>query len=226
MAARSRTRYIDVRTTWSRAVSRGVPLFTLFLIIASVGVFLLMYLTSETKVLSYLAITTLTFEGNYVTWPKGLPTAFTGQFWRLFTPMFIHFGFIHILFNMLWLKDLGSLIEIRHGKWKYGFMVLVISGLSNLGQFWMSGPIFGGMSGVVYGLLGYIWARGKFDPSSGFHLDRLIVLMMGGWFILCLIGVIPGIANTAHGVGLGTGLAWGFLSSGRFRLSHRRGGWK
>jgi len=81
----------------------------------------------------------------------------------------------------------------------------------------MASSRFGGMSGVVYGLLGYVWIRGKLDPSSGYSLPRWIIVMMMGWFLLCVVGAVPNIANTAHGVGLLVGAAWGFLSSGRLR---------
>jgi GlpG protein len=99
----------------------------------------------------------------------------------------------------------------------------VIAGLSNLGQMYMSGPGFGGMSGVVYGLLGYIWIRGKFDPASGLYLHSSTVIMMLIWFFICFApNAIPGmprIANTAHAVGLVSGMVWGYLSS----LKYRRG---
>ena len=143
-----------------------------------------------------------------------------GQIWRLFTPMFIHFGIIHLLFNMLWLRNLGTMIEKRQNTWILVLLVLVIAAASNLGQYAVSGPRFGGMSGVVYGLLGYIWIRGKFDPFSGLFLHRQTVVMMIVWFFLCLSGVIGNIANTAHGVGLVLGIVWGFISA---RLSKRDG---
>jgi GlpG protein len=87
----------------------------------------------------------------------------------------------------------------------------------NLAQFYMHGPMFGGMSGVVYGLLGYIWIRGKMDPGSGLYLHPSTVWMMIIWFVLCVAGLFGAIANTVHAVGLGLGMAWGFLSSLRHR---------
>ena len=73
------------------------------------------------------------------------------------------------------------------------------------------------MSGVVYGLLGYIWIRGKFDPGSGLYLHSSTVIMMLIWFFACLSGYLGQIANTAHTVGLLMGMAWGFVSGLRYR---------
>jgi GlpG protein len=142
-----------------------------------------------------------------------LPEVRRGQIWRLFTPAFIHLGFLHILFNMLWLRDLGSMIEGRQGSLQLAVLVLVLAGCSDFGQYYVSGPIFGGMSGVVYGLLGYIWIRGKFDPGSGLFLHPSTVNMMLIWFVLCFTGFLGPVANTAHAVGLVLGIAWGYLAS-------------
>jgi GlpG protein len=146
-----------------------------------------------------------------------LPEVRHGQIWRLFTPVFIHLSFWHILFNMLWLRDLGSMIEGRQGTLQLALLVLVLAGLSDFGQYYVSGPIFGGMSGVVYGLLGYIWIRGKFDPGCGLFLHPSTVNMMLIWFVLCYTDLLGPVANTAHAVGLVTGMAWGYLSSLRHR---------
>lgn len=142
----------------------------------------------------------------------GMPEIREGEIWRLVTPMFIHFHPLHIFFNMLWLRDLGSMIEGRQSTWLFAILVFVIAAVSNLAQYLTGGPIFGGMSGVVYGLFGYVWIRGKFDPGSGLFLHPSTVTMMIIWFFVCLTGILP-IANTAHGVGLGIGIAWGYLSS-------------
>src|SRR5690606_24136644 len=127
-----------------------------------------------------LFITKWDTNGAFITWLPGLPEIRRGEVWRLFTPMFIHFGFLHILFNMLWLRDLGSMIEHRESGLRLLILVLVVSSFSNLAQYTIAipgfpslsggAPNFGGMSGVVYGLLGYVWIRGKFDPSSGLQL--------------------------------------------------------
>ena len=200
-----------VRTTsmiW-RQTTFGV--MTLSLIIISVLVGLASKFTFSSELLDPLRIS----MGD--TFGGGKPFLWeirTGQFWRLITPIFIHGGLIHLIFNMLWIKDLGSLIESREGPVKLGLMVVVIAALSNVGQCLASGPFFGGMSGVVFGLFGYIWIRGKCAPRSGFAMDPTTIGLMIAWFFICFFGMLgPGIANTAHGVGLVAGMSWGWISS-------------
>ena len=139
-----------------------------------------------------------------------------GEYWRIFTPMFLHFNMIHIVFNMLMTYQLGVEIEKRRGSIKFLGIVLVIAGLSNAAQFWFSGqmfhghwignPHFGGMSGVAYGLFGYSWIKGRLDESSGFDVPQQMVTMMLIWYFLCVFEVIPHVANWCHGVGLATGV--------------------
>jgi GlpG protein len=146
-----------------------------------------------------------------------LPEIRRGEVWRLFTPIFLHLGFLHLFFNMLWLRDLGSMVEARQSSWLLLVLVAVFAAFSDLGQYLVTGGGFGGMSGVVYGLVGYIWIRGKYDPRSGLFLHSSTVTMMIIWFFVCLVGLMGPVANTAHGVGLLTGMAWGLLSSLRHR---------
>ena len=148
---------------------------------------------------------------------RHVPEIAHGEVWRLFTPMFVHFGILHIFFNMLWIRDLGSMIEARQSPFYFGVLVLVISALSNLAELYLGhGPVFGGMSGVVYGLLGYIWIRGKFDPASGLFLHPTTVTTSLVWFVACWAGFLGPIANVCHTAGLLIGMAWGWLSSLRY----------
>lgn len=144
---------------------------------------------------------------------KMLPEVQHGELWRLITPIFIHMGPIHLLFNMLWMKTLGSTIELREGSWRFLLLVVGLGLASNFAQFYWSGPIFGGMSGVVYGLFGYVWIRGKFDPASGYFVPQQTVYMMIAWFFMCVFQIIPNVANAAHAGGLVAGMAVGALPS-------------
>lgn len=141
----------------------------------------------------------------------GLQEILQGQWWRLITPMFLHFGLLHIVFNMLWLWDLGGAIELRRSSWLLAGLVLFSSVSSNLAQYAWSGPAFGGMSGVVYALLGYVWVQGRFYPHGGIGLPRPIAVMMLVWYVLCWTGLIGPVANMAHTAGLLAGLLAGFI---------------
>ncbi len=133
-----------------------------------------------------------------------------GQVWRLLTPIFLHFGFMHILFNMLWMKDLGKIIEREKSANFLLLFILIIGTISNFSQFLISGPNFGGMSGVVYGLLGYLWMYKRINKEAEFSLPKSDVVLMIGWFFLCLVGVfVFAIANMAHAVGLTLGMLLG-----------------
>jgi GlpG protein len=152
-----------------------------------------------------------------------------GQVWRLVTPIFLHHHLLHILFNTMMFIHLARAIEIVRGTWRLGALVLVIAIASNYSQFkvphledWLlhpftfttsPSPVFGGMSGVVYGLFGYIWMKARFEPISGFFMDQYTVTIMMVWFFACLLGVVGSIANTAHGVGLLAGVAIGYASA-------------
>ncbi len=199
----------------SRDPSRLGPL-TMALIGLCVAVWLIEVVGSRnewgTKLLNALMISQYEFL-------RTLPEVRRGEVWRLFTPILIHSPtmFLHVLFNMLWLKDLGSMVEARQSSLQLGILVLVISGASNVAEYFVRGPQFCGMSGVVYGLFGYIWMRGKFDPASGYFIDRTTVIMMLVWFAFCFSGLLP-IANTVHSVGLGLGVAWGYV----FAMTTRR----
>lgn len=146
-----------------------------------------------------------------------------GQVWRLFTPCLMHGDFLHILFNMLWLWMLGRQVEQKIQKARYIILMLLIGIVSNTFQYLMGGPFFLGYSGVVAGLGGFIWLRQKKAPWEGYNIPAgtLIILFV---YIFVMLGLqiisffllffdiaqfsFFRIANTAHVVGLFTGLVF------------------
>jgi len=205
-----RKRLSDRRNLFRPIVGYGLGPMTIVLIIACVVIFILSGFGNNPEKVAAL------FISEYERGAR-LPEIRHGQIWRLFTPALIHFNIMHIFFNMLWLRDLGSMIEGRQSSLHFIIIAAAVAALSDLAQYWVSGPIFGGMSGVVYGLLGYIWIRGKTDPASGLFLHRSTVTMMLIWLVLCYTGLLGPVANTAHLAGLLVGAAWGYLSSLRWR---------
>lgn len=154
-------------------------------------------------------VNALMISGPY---QSGFGSILSGQVWRLLTPIFLHFGPMHLLFNMFMLWDLGRLVEQLKGpRFMLGFMLVVGVG-SNLAQFLLTGsPYFGGMSGVLYGYFGYVWIQGKYNPRFGIVLTQHTVLIMLGWFALCWTGLLGPIANWAHTGGLVMGAGWGYF---------------
>lgn len=217
--AQARDNVIDVRNRWRSEsfLSRGLTPLTAGLIVISVVVAVITGLGRNLEARQPFHITEFDRGGGMITWERGLPEVRHGQLWRLLTPIFLHFGILHIVFNMLWLKDLGGMVERRQG-WAVLLGMVVVMGVGpNLVQYGWSGPSFGGMSGVVYGLLGYVWMRGKLDPGSGYRLDPRTAAWMGIWLVLCMTGMMGPVANAAHVAGLVVGVAWGALASGTLR---------
>lgn len=203
---------VDLRTQWHR-YDRQIGPLTLTLIILCVAISLISRLGRDPQILSYLYMTDYDVMGGYLRWRGGFPEILHGQIWRLWTPIFIHSGILHLVFNMLWLKDLGTMIEKRQGSWFLLLQIALVGLASNFAQYFWSGPNFGGMSGVVYGLLGYIWIRERFDPWCGLSLNPGVVTMMIVWFFLCMTGLMGNVANAAHAGGLAAGMLWGFAAA-------------
>lgn len=197
----------ESKDLFPRFAPYGMGLLTLVLIAVCAYVAVRTNLGRNESATSLLAI------ANTSAWRGQLREVWQGEVWRVLTPILLHFSPLHLIGNMLWLFQLGSLIEDRKGSMFLLGQVVVIGVLSNLAQYWHHGPYFGGMSGVVYGLFGYLWMRGKYDPASGMTLNTESVLLMLMWFLVCWSGWAGPIANTAHTVGLLVGMAWGFLAA-------------
>ena len=156
--------------------------------------------------------------------PDRLSEVFHGEIWRLFTPMFLHYGIQHLGFNMLGMVNLGGPLEKVSGSRTYLLLCLALALLSNLGEYFIGGaPNFGGMSGVLYGLFGYIWMRGRCDPGFVLQMPSQTIVIALIWFVACFTGALGPIANAAHGIGLVAGAIWG-VAAGRASLRRLQAG--
>ena len=140
------------------------------------------------------------------------------DWWRLITPIFIHFSFSHLAFNALWIFILGSKIEILDGRLLFLCLVIFSGVTSNYIEYLWSGvSLFGGLSGVVYGLLGYCFLIELDSNKERYGLPPAIYIFMVIWLVLGFIGVLElfgfgSIANYAHLGGLISGLIFGMLT--------------
>jgi GlpG protein len=147
-----------------------------------------------------------------------------GQWWRFITPMFIHFSWLHIVFNLLWVWEIGRKIEFTNSAVVLFVAVIASSLAANVTQYLLSGPsLFGGMSGVVFGLLGHslIWSR--LVPSKDVGLPSGIYIFMLVYLVVGFTGVIDflGLGSLANGAHLG-GLIGGFATGGLAGLLERQ----
>ena len=134
--------------------------------------------------------------------------------WRMVTPIFLHFGVMHLVFNMLMLISMGSRVERAIGPYRYAALVLALAIFSNLAQGLMvPHHNFGGMSGVVYGIFGFIWVQMSRAPSRGLAVDGLTSFIMMAWFFAGFSSQFnmgeAAVANHAHAGGLLMGLLIG-----------------
>lgn len=139
------------------------------------------------------------------------PAQFFDNPFRLLGPVFFHFSLLHIAFNTMWWWQLGGSIEQVMGKAEIIQLFLLSAIVSNIGQFLVSGPNFGGLSGVVYAVVGYVWWAGWLAPEKKLTLSKPIIGFLLFWLLLGFVDVLPvNMANTAHLLGLVSGcfLAW------------------
>ncbi len=195
-------RMVSVEAGWRAAPGTMTPV-TLALIGGSVIIALMGYLGLAGDDTMW----SLTIDHYDATVP--LQRIREGEVWRLLTPMFLHFGPLHLVFNMMWVWNLGPQVERNHGSLWLVMLVVVGEVLGNLAQYIVVGPAFGGMSGVVYALFGFVWMRAQYDRNHRYALSEVNAVLMMGWFVLCATGVMGPIANLGHAGGLVVGLLFG-----------------
>lgn len=140
-----------------------------------------------------------------------------GEYWRLFTPIFLHVNEIHLLMNSYFLYSIGKLVEGIYGSSKFIFVYLIAGVMGNIASFAFSPYTSVGASGALMGMLGALLYYGLENPTQfkryfGYNIIANIVIM-----------VIFGLSNShidnyAH---FG-GMAGGFLASGIVGLGNLR----
>lgn len=190
---------------WQRIRSQAGPL-TMVMIFLCIAVYILQQIYGDENVMRTLA------------WP--MDSSQYLEIWRWFSPALLHFSLLHILFNLLWWWYLGGPVEKRLGTGKLFTITLVSALVSGWGQSLFSGIWFGGLSGVVYALMGYVWLTGELKPERGISLPRGLMVFSIAWLVLGYFNVMGlAIANAAHVFGLVLGLLMAFVDT---RTSHKK----
>jgi rhomboid protease GluP len=145
------------------------------------------------------------------------PYTTDGDWWRLFTCLFLHAGFIHLAFNMWALASFGPVVERLYGSVFFALIYLVAGVAGSLSSVsWNPAVNSVGASGAILGLLAALIAvqmRGdKNIPSSVLRPLRNSSLIFAG--VTLVAGFLSGeVDNAAHLGGAGAGFVLGFLLS-------------
>jgi membrane associated rhomboid family serine protease/Flp pilus assembly protein TadD len=203
-------------TPWTQRTQSTISL-TQVLFGANIAVFLAMALSSRTLASDFPLQDAISFGANYG------PYTLSGQWWRIFTYMFLHSGIWHIVFNMWCLWDLGALCEQLYGRWTYLCIYLITGiagGLASVA--WNPGVLSVGASGAIFGLAGALAASfylGEFSiprfaiqgtlRSLAFFIGFNVLFGIG--YNVFMGGNAGGIDNACHVGGLVSGAILGAL---------------
>ncbi|MBD5772113.1 rhomboid family intramembrane serine protease [Marinomonas colpomeniae] len=185
---------------------------TVIIILAALIVAAITQLDSDVMKIRYFTISPLEVIGNQVRFYPLSELMTKGEYWRFFSPALLHFSVMHIVFNVLWVWDVGRRLEriVGSSLWLLGVSLIAI--VSNVLQFEITGnPLFGGLSGVVYGLIGFAWLMPILNRQWPTIIRKPLMIFFMVWLV---VGYTPltemiglgSIANTAHTIGLASGL--------------------
>ncbi|WP_233237153.1 rhomboid family intramembrane serine protease [Bordetella sp. LUAb4] len=177
---------------------------TILLVIANIAVY------AGLGLLDTRAFESLSQSSFLIDWGANVPPlTLSGEYWRLFTSMFLHVGFAHLAMNMLALWSLGIVLEARM-RWPVFLGIYLLSGLwgSLTTALWNQDVLMisCGASGAILGLFGAALAYALADRNSGrahFPMKNLVMSLV----LTFAAGTVFSIDNAAH---LG-GLAAGFV---------------
>lgn len=182
---------------------RGKPLFTYIFMAIQIIIFLLMEMnggSTNTKTL-------VDYGAKYS------PYIMSGEWWRFFTPIVVHIGFMHLLMNTLSLYFIGAEVERLYGNIRFLIIYLIAGFGGSLASLIITPSVSAGASGAIFGCFGALLFFGMTYPklffrTMGMNIIILIAINLGYGFS------VSGIDNAGH-IG---GLIGGFLAAGIVHL--------
>ncbi len=202
------TKYQPVMATPWRRQEAMPTLVTQAIFGINVAVFVGMLLGGA-SLMSPSGASALAWGGNYA------PLTLNGEWWRLLTSCFVHFGIIHIAFNMWCLWSLGELAERLYGHYTFACIYLLCGISGSLGSLWWHRmPVLSaGASGAIFGLAGAVIASIKLGEFSSGVLTqatmRSLIAFVG--YNVVFGAISGGTDNACHFGGLAAGLVLGAL---------------
>ena len=169
---------------------------------------------SVTGVLA-IAVTALFWAGTDIEVLFETPAAAGSEPWRLLTSALPHADILHLAFNLYWLVLLGTTVETSFRPLRTLGVFVLLAAASGAWQLAASGGGIG-LSGIGYGLFGMLWVLARTDPRFHGAVDRGMVELFVGWFVLCLVLTFTGfwqVANAAHAAGAVAGALLGAAAS-------------
>jgi membrane associated rhomboid family serine protease len=135
-----------------------------------------------------------------------------GRWWTLFTAIYLHGSLLHILFNVLWIRQLGPAVEELYGPARLAVIFTVSGVVGFLVSDLVGVPFTIGASGSIFGLLGAMVAFGR---KRGGTFGALVLRQYGQWALLLFVMgfFMSGVNNLAHAGGFIGGLVSGLLLS-------------
>jgi membrane associated rhomboid family serine protease len=146
-----------------------------------------------------------------------------GQYWRLLTNAFLHFGIIHLALNMYALFIIGNVVEAELGRIRYLALFLVTGWFASSIAYWLTPPVSvvqgglqlnvsAGASGAIFGLFGAFLAYNYRRRHLAFYANRMRQMLMLIVLNMVFTFTIPGISWQAHVGGLVAGLIAGYAA--------------
>jgi rhomboid protease GluP len=126
---------------------------------------------------------------------------FAGEWWRVFTVVLTHAGWLHIGSNMLVFFQLGNIVESHYGKPRFGIILLVSALVASFSSLWLdpANQPSVGASGMIFGLFGVMLITGK---RMGVDFRQILGLLL----LNIAFSFVPGVDWHAHAGGLVGGL--------------------
>ena len=172
-----------------------------------------------------VGVTLLYWSGKNISPITMSPAAFGREPWRLVTSALVHAsyremgftGIFHILFNVIWTWRFGNALESRYGSLKTFLLFVMLAAGAGAAEFALFGDAIG-LSGVGYGLFGFLWVARRRTTGFDDVIDRRVTVSFVAWFFFCIVATRFGamnVANVAHGAGCALGAVAGGAATAR-----------